>query len=75
MKGRVNKLMDGERKRILLEAITDEITPKQAISVNCLIGTGAIGKTSADGLGRITEKIPFPLSIFFNASLWSSPLI
>ena len=58
MKSRVEKLMDGERREILLNAIHEDITPEQAISVNCLIGTGAIGKTSADGFERITEPIP-----------------
>ena len=58
MKSRVEKLMDGERREILLNAIHDDITPEQAISVNCLIGTGPIGKTSAYGFDRITEEIP-----------------
>ncbi len=71
MKSRVEKLMDGERREILLNAIHEDITPEQAISVNCLIGTGPIGKTSADGLGRITEEIPlkFPKDHYTHKNL------
>jgi len=61
MKSRVEKLMDGERKEILVRAIDDlgdNMTPEQAISVNCLIGTGVIGKTSADGFERHTKVTP-----------------
>ena len=58
MKSRVKMLMGGERKEILLSAISDEITPKQAISVNCLIGTGGIGKNSAEGFDRVTKDSP-----------------
>jgi len=34
IKSRVEKLMDGERREILLNAIQEDITPEQAISVN-----------------------------------------
>jgi len=66
MKARVHKLMEGERKKILLAAIKDDITPKQAISVNCLIGTGPVGKSSAEGFERVTDEIPlqFPKDHF-----------
>jgi hypothetical protein len=66
MRDRVEKLMDGERKEVILNAIKENITPEQAISVNCLIGTGPIGKSSADGFDRITEEIPleFPKDHF-----------
>ena len=71
MKSRVEKLMDGERREILVNAIQENITPEQAISVNCLIGTGPIGKTSADGLERITEEIPlqFPKDHYTHENL------
>jgi hypothetical protein len=58
MKSRVEKLMDGERREVILDVINENITPKQAISVNCLIGTGVIGRTSANGFDRITEEKP-----------------
>ena len=68
MRARIEKILEGKRKEILLNAITPDITPKQAISVNCLLGTGLIGKSSAEGFDRITEEKPleFPKDHFLH---------